>query len=166
LQPLSDRQRALLGALPRQQRIAGLFGIACGVAGILYIAWAISRFDPAGDPAEGIGFDAPVTRPVATLYVEYRDSLAKREFEDYQARALARSLGYNMNFVAGLLLLSFRVILGLMVTLLGFATMTVVIERRRLIRILEASGLLPPREPSAPAAPTLAHPPLPGGTPS
>lgn len=162
MQPLSDRQRALLEALPRQQRIARLSGIACSVAGILYIAWAISRFEPTGNPAEEIGFDAPVTRPVATLYVKYSDSLAKRDFEGYQARALARSLDRNMNFSAGLLLLSFRVILGLIVTLLGFATMTVVIERGRLIRILEASGLLPPREPSAPAAPTLEQPPRTG----
>lgn len=143
MQTLSNRQQALLAALPRQQRVARVAGIVMSVVGILYIAWAITRFDPAGDPTEGIGFDAVVTAPVATLFVKYRDYLNKRVWEDSQAHALAGSLKRNMNFSAGLLLLAFRVILGLIVMLLGFATMTVVIERARLLRILEARGVSP-----------------------
>ena len=153
MRPLSDRQRALLEALPRRQQIARWFGIGCSLIGIAYIVWAVERFEPRGNPAEEIGFDAPVTRPVASLYLHYSDALAKKTFEDRQARALARGLRRNMNFSAGLLLLAFRVILGLIVMLLGFATMTVVIERARLIRILEAGGLMPDAA-SSPASPT------------
>ena len=136
LQPLSDRQRALLEALPRQQRVARIFGVACSLAGILYITWAIGRFEPLGNPAQEIGFDAPITKPVATLYVRRSNFLKERNFDGGQARVLAQSLDRNMNFSAGLLLLAFRAILGLIVALLGFATLTVVIERGRLLRIL------------------------------
>ncbi len=141
MQPLSDRQRALLEALPKQQRVAWISGVACSVAGIAYIVWAISRFEPLGNPAHDIGFDAPVTRPVATLYVHYGDHLRARSYDSPQARFLARYVERNMNFSAGLLLLAFRVILGLTATLLGFATMTVVVERGRLLRIVGALGV-------------------------
>ncbi len=140
MQSLSDRQRALLEALPNQQRIARISGIVCSIAGILYIVWAIGRFEPRGNPADEIGFDALVTKPVATLYVHYSDRLRERSYDSPQARFLARALERNMNFSAGLLLLAFRVILGLTATLLGFATLTVVIERGRLLRILGALG--------------------------
>ncbi len=143
MRPLSDRQRALLKALPQQQRIARVLGIACSLLGILYIVWAVGRFEPKGNPAEQIGFDASVTKPVATLFLEYSDYLGKKTYEDRQARALAAGLRRNMDFSAGLLLLAFRVILGLVVAMLGFATLTVVIERGRLLRILEASGVAP-----------------------
>ncbi len=152
MQPLSDRQQALLAALPRQQRIARVTGILCSLVGVLYIVWAVLRFDPLGDPTEAIGFDAVVTAPVATLYLKYRDYVETREWEGSQARALAGSLRRGMNFSAGLLLLAFRVILGLIVTLLGFATMTVVIERGRLLRILAAQGLVPGDDAPAAAA--------------
>lgn len=153
MHPLSDRQQALLEALPRQQRVARVAGVVCSLVGIAYIVWALMRFDPMGDPTEAIGFDAAVTAPVATLYLKYRDHVESREWEGSQARALAGSLRRGMNFSAGLLLLAFRVILGLIVTLLGFATMTVVIERGRLLRILAAQGLLP--DDGAPPTPAL-----------
>ena len=95
-----------------------------------------------------------MTKPVATLYLKYRDYVETREWESAEARALAGSLRRGMNFSAGLLLLAFRVILGLIVTLLGFATMTVVIERGRLLRILADQGLVP-EEGGAPPAPAL-----------
>lgn len=155
MQPLSNRQQALLAALPKQQRIARISGIACSLAGIFYIAWAITCFDPTGNPTEGIGFDAAVTKPVATLFVKYSDYLKKREWDGSQARALAGSLNRNMNFSAGLLLLAFRVILGLIVTLLGFATMTVVIERARLLRILETAGVIPDAGPAGSPDPSV-----------
>ena len=142
MRPLSDRQRVLLKALPRQQRIARVLGIACSLLGILYIVWAVGRFEPKGNPAEQIGFDAPVTKSVATLFLKYSDYLGKKTYEDHQARALAAGLRRNMDFSAGLLLLAFRVILGLVVAMLGFATLTVVIERARLLRILEARGVM------------------------
>lgn len=143
MQSINDRQRALLGQLPRQQRTARVVGIVCSLVGILYIVWAVDRFHPRVNPAEGVGFDAIVTEPVATLFAAHQQKLGARTFENPRERALARHLYAHMTFSAGLLVLAFRVILGLIVTLLGFATLTVMIERARLLRILEAAGVHP-----------------------
>lgn len=156
LASLTHRQHVLLESLPRQQRNGRLSGIALSLAGVLYILWALARFEPGADPIDAVGFDSAIAMPVASLYRDANAKLEALETETVRERALAWRLQLLLNFSAGIFLLAFRVILGLLLAMLGFATLTVVIERGRLLAILEAlrSGEGPITEIGPPSPPS------------
>ena len=143
---LSPRQRKLLRELPKHQRIAQWVGIALTLCGVAYVVWAIDRFHPRADPSEKIGFDAPIVSEVANHYTPFKHRLEERIYDDGRERAMAISLIRGMNYAGGLHLLAFRVILGLLAAMLGLAHLTVVVERRRLLRMIEALDDTPPAD--------------------
>lgn len=136
--PLTDRQLSLLACLPKQQRLARVAGVLLALVGIVYIAWAITRFDIGVDPAKDIGFDAWITTPIATVYDGRRDGLERFAPRTDREQYLSRTHSRGMNFSGSLMLLGFRITLGLMPLLLGLTALTVYVERARLLRIVTA----------------------------
>jgi hypothetical protein len=134
--PLRVSERRLLDTLPRQQRLAGLTGLALCVLGVAYVGWAVSHFEPRSDPRDQVSFDTPITRRVVFLYHRYQQRLEAFEARTPRESALVKGLRRNMSFSSGLLVLAFRVLLGTLAVMLGLASLTVVVERRRLLHIV------------------------------
>lgn len=135
---LSDRQLTLVRSLPAEQRNARIAGVLLTLMGIAYMAWSFTRFDIGVDPARNIGFDAPVTKPVATIFDARRKGLDLFGPTTRREEFLIHRQILGMNFSGALLLLGFRMTLGLLPLMLGLSTLTVVIERARLLHIVAA----------------------------
>ena len=134
--PLRPHQRRLLRALPRQQYLANLTGAILCAIGAGYIAWSISHFDARSDPRNQASFDAPLTQRVVFLYHRSQQRLEAFEAGTARESLLVRGLRRNMSFSSGLMVLAFRVLLGTLAVMLGLASLTVVVERRRLLAII------------------------------
>ena len=110
-------------------------GALLALVGAAYLVWGVRRFDPYTDPRENPGFDWPIAR-LAFVFEEGRfvtdNALPKTPSEDRLLRGLSR----NMDFSAGVMVFMLRTFLGTLALVSGFAIMTVVVERARLIAII------------------------------
>jgi len=125
----------MLGRVTRSQRPMAIVGGVLALLGAGYLIWSVTRFDPLADPRENPGFDWPVAR-LAFLFepglVVVENSVPETPTEGRLLRGLSR----NMNFSAGVMVLLLRVYLGTLALVSGFAIMTVVVERARLIAMI------------------------------
>ena len=133
---LSAAQERLLARLARTQRWASAAGLVLALAGVAYAGWGMARFDPRGDPRLDPGFDRPVAK-LAFLFVSYQGALEYIQPETSTEQFLLETLQGGMKFGSGMALMLLRLLLGTLVAMAGFATMTVVVERRRLLAIIE-----------------------------
>jgi hypothetical protein len=132
---LEARDSSFLAGVRRSQRPLAIGGALLALLGAAYLAWAILRFDPDGDPRVNPGFD----RPIAQLaFIFQRGQLLAERAEPAtpsEARAL-HALSRNMQFSAGVMVLQLRMFVGTMALLGGFIMLTVVVERARLLRLI------------------------------
>ena len=132
---LHEAQSRLLGRLSRSQKPMATAGALLALLGAAYLVWGVRRFDPSADPRENPGFDWPIAR-LAFVFEEGRfvtdNALPKTPSEDRLLRGLSR----NMDFSAGVMVLMLRTFMGTLALVSGFAIMTVVVERARLIAII------------------------------
>lgn len=147
MNPLSEKDTRLLTRTRRVQRPSLLGGLVLSLIGLAYVSWAVLRFDPLGDPRENPGFDAPVAR-LGLIFDGYHQKLAERKAETPREISLTRSLHRGMSFSAGVMVLQLRILIGTIAALAGFAMMTVVIERARLLALIRKLEPDPPPEPT------------------
>jgi hypothetical protein len=133
---LSGSQSQFLARLARTQRLSSGFGVLLVAVGVLYAGWGYARFEPRGDPREAPGFDRPVAQ-LAFLYEPLQSNLERVESITLAEHQLRGTLSRGMAWSAGLLMLVVRLFIGVLVALAGLVMMTVVVERRRLLRIIE-----------------------------
>ena len=133
---LSTTQERLLARLARTQRWAAAAGLALAIAGVAYAGWGLASFDPRGDPRLDPGFDRPVAK-LAFLFVSYQGALEYIQPETSTELFLLETLQGGMKFGSGLTLMLLRLLIGTIMAVAGFAAMTVVVERRRLLVIIE-----------------------------
>ena len=136
MRELNRRQRKLLAGFARNQRYALVSGLLLCCIGVAYIVWAVLRFDPLADPARDRAFDAPLTQRIATLHSGLARQLDRHHFQTEGERVLAWQLRRSVHFSVGLLVAGYRAVLGLLAVVLGLATLTILMERRQLMKII------------------------------
>ena len=132
---LVDSQQLMLGHLTRSQKPMAIVGALLALLGAAYLVWGVTRFDPRADPRENPGFDWPIAR-LAFLFEHRQDALDRAVSQTPTEGRLRRGLSLNMNFSAGVMVLQLRILFGTLALVLGFAMMTVVVERARLIAMI------------------------------
>ena len=133
--PLIEAQDRMLGRLVRSQRPMAIAGALLALLGAAYLVWGVTRFDPRADPRVDPGFDWPVAR-LGFLF-ERGMVMVENSVPETPAEAqLLRGLTRNLNFSAGVMVLLLRIFLGTLALVSGFAIMTVVVERGRLIAMI------------------------------
>lgn len=132
---LADSQDRLLGRLIRSQRPMGIAGAVLALLGAAYLVWGVTRFDPSADPRENPGFDWPVAR-LGFLFERGMVMVENSVPETPTEARLLRGLSRNLSFSAGVMVLLLRIFLGTLALVSGFAIMTVVVERGRLIAMI------------------------------
>ncbi len=134
---LKEREKALLGRLSRSQKPMAIAGVVIALLGAAYLVWAVTRFDPFVDPRENPGFDWPVAR-LAFLFERgqfiVENAVPETAVEDRLLRRLAR----NMTFSSGVMVLLLRIAIGMLAVVMGFAMVTVVVERARLLAMIRS----------------------------
>ena len=133
--PLVDSQDRMLGRLTRSQKPMAIAGALLALAGAAYLVWGIARFDPRADPRENPGFDWPVAR-LAFLFERGMVVVENAVPQTAAEARLLKGLTLNMNFSAGVMVLLLRIFFGTLALVSGFAIMTVVVERARLIAMI------------------------------
>ena len=132
---LEDKQSRFLAGVQRRQKPIAITGALIAVAGALYLAWGVLRFDPRADPRVNPGFDGPVAE-LAFIFqrgmVIVENAVPQTPSEARMLRALAK----NMNFSAGVIVTMMRIFLGTLAMLGGFIMITVAVERARLLRLI------------------------------
>jgi len=134
---LSAKQVQLLRRLGRSQRISVVGGVVLGLLGALYASWAVVRFDPTAPAEAHASFDRPVSALVELYAPFFRLVDQVRPRTDVES-LLLDSLRGSMNFSLGVYVTLLRVFLGVLAFVMGLVVLTVVVERRRLLRIIEA----------------------------
>ena len=134
---LSTQQARLLRRLSRTQRVSVAGGLLLAFLGALYTGWAIVRFDPAATAAEHASFDTPVSKLVTMYAPFFRVFDHVRPHTDVEV-VLLESLRGSMNFSLGVYVTLVRVFLGTLAFVMGLVMLTVVVERQRLLRIIDA----------------------------
>ena len=132
---LVEIQDQLLGRLTRSQKPMAIVGALLALLGATYITWGVLRFDPQADPRENPGFDWPVAR----LAFVFEGGLTRIDRSVAQTPAeerLLRGMSRNMTFSAGVMVMLLRIFFGTLALVLGFAIVTVVVERARLIAMI------------------------------
>lgn len=132
---LTEHEERLLQRLDRTQPIAAVAGVLLAALGAAYLTWAVLHFDPRGDPTRDPGFDRPVAR-IAGLITPYKAIVDGIQTQTPLEARLVRGLSRSMTFSLGIVLLLVRTLFAAGMILTGFAAMTVVAERRRLLRIV------------------------------
>jgi hypothetical protein len=130
---LDESQGRMFGRLTRSQRPMVIVGAVLALLGAAYLVWGVTRFDPGTDPRLNPGFDWPVAR-LAFLFERGHPSSRMRPAPD--GERLLRGMSRNMSFSAGVMVMLLRIFLGTLALVLGFATLTVVVERARLIAMI------------------------------
>jgi hypothetical protein len=133
---LAEKQSLLLGRIARSQRPMAITGGVLALLGAVYLVWGVLRFDPHGDPRANPGFDWPVAR-LAFIFERGQAMIESAEPGSPNEQRLRRGLERNMEFSAGAMLMLLRVFFGTLALVSGFAIMTVVVERARLIGLIE-----------------------------
>ena len=136
---LSPREARLLARVRGGQRWATAVGAVLTVVGAAYVAWAVYLFDYRVDPRTQPSFDGPVAR-LAFLYDRYQSVLDQVAPETQVERWLVEGMKRGMFFSAGVMVMLLRIYIGTLVCLMGLAALTVVVERRRLLRLIEKLG--------------------------
>ena len=132
---LAEKQDVLLGRISRSQKPMAIAGGVLALLGAAYLVWGVMRFDPRGDPRANPGFDWPVAR-LAFLFEGGLTRIDRAVAETPTEERLLRGLSRNMSFSAGVMVMLLRIFLGTLALVLGFATLTVVVERARLIAMI------------------------------
>ena len=132
---LVDAQEQMLGRLTRSQKPMAIAGAVVALVGAAYLFWGVARFDPMADPRADPGFDWPVAR-LAFLFEHGQNSLDQAVSQTRTEGRLRRGMSRNMSFSAGVMVLQLRILFGTLALVLGFAMMTVVVERARLIAMI------------------------------
>ena len=132
---LSEREERYLAKVGRGQRAATWIGIVLALAGGTYMAWAVFVFDYREDPRTQITFDRPVAQ-IAFMYDRYERLLGKIRPETSIEALLLDSMKAGMRFSSGIMVLLMRIYVGTLVLLMGLVALTVVVERRRLLRLI------------------------------
>jgi hypothetical protein len=133
---LAEKQDVLLGRISRSQRPMAIAGGVLALLGAAYLVWGVMRFDPRGDPRQNPGFDWPVAR-LAFIFERGHAILDNAEpGGSLTEQRLRRGLERNMQFSAGAMLMLLRVFFGTLALVSGFAIVTVVVERARLIALI------------------------------
>src|SRR5215475_15942395 len=105
---LEDKQSRFLAGVRRRQKPIAVTGALIAVAGALYLAWGVLRFDPRADPRVNPGFDGPVAE-LAFIFqrgmVIVENAVPQTPSEARMLHALAR----NINFPAGIIMTMMRV---------------------------------------------------------
>jgi hypothetical protein len=133
---LLERDAKLVRAVTGSQRWFAALGLALALLGAAYAVWGVARFDPHADPRQNPGFD----KPVAELAFLFDRGLVRLENQTPQTQMeafLLRGLTRNMQFSAGVMILIMRIFLGLFVLVTGLLSLTVVVERGRLLRVIQ-----------------------------
>jgi hypothetical protein len=134
---LSAHQARLLRRLSATQRVTTAAGVLLALLGALYAGWGVLRFDPLATAAEHASFDAPVSALV-TLYAPVFHVVDQVRPRTDVETVLLSSLRGNMNFSLGVYVTLMRVFLGALAFVMGLVMLTVVVERQRLLRIIDA----------------------------
>ncbi len=132
---LSERELRWLERLDWTQRVATGVGLLLAVLGAAYMAWAVYLFDYRVDPRTQSSFDGPVSE-LAFLYDGYQRTLDKITPETPVEQMLMEGAKRGMYFSAGTMVMMMRIYVGTLVCLMGLVALTVVIERRRLLRVI------------------------------
>ena len=135
LPELPDSEIRLLARLARTQPWVAAAGLALALMGAAYATWGVLRFDPRADPREDPGFDRPVAQ-LAFLYQGYQSGVERIAPETSTEAVLRSTLLGGMHFGSGVVLMLLRLFLGTLLALVGCVMMTVVVERRRLLKII------------------------------
>jgi hypothetical protein len=133
---LEGDQATFLARVRRHQRLLAIGGALISLFGAAYLAWAILRFDPHGDPRDHPGFDGPIAE-LAFIFQRGQLILENAEPQTPGEARLMHELGRNMQFSAGIMVLLVRVFVGTLAMLGGMIMMTIVVERARLLRLIE-----------------------------
>ena len=122
--------------MSRGQRASTLVGIVLALAGVGYVSWAVYRFDYRVDPRTQPSFDGPVA-DLAFLYDRYQHILDNITPESDVEKLLIEGVKRGMYFSSGVMVMMLRIYIGTLVCLMGLVALTVVVERRRLLRMIE-----------------------------
>ena len=112
-----------------------IVGALLALIGAAYLFWGVTRFDPMADPRENPGFDWPVAR-LAFLFERGQLMVDRAVPQTAMEGRLLRGMSRNMNFSAGVMVLLLRIFFGTLALVSGFAIMTVVVERARLLALI------------------------------
>ncbi len=133
---LVEKQDRLLARVVRSQRPLAIAGGLLALLGIAYMVWGVARFNPRLDPRDNPGFDWPVAQ-IAFLFERGMVMVEELVPETPMERRLVYGLTLNLNFSAGMMVLLVRLIFGTLAMMTGFAIMTVVAERARLLAMIQ-----------------------------
>jgi len=133
---ISESDERLLRRLGTTQRLAACMGLLLAVVGVGYVVWAVLLFDPRADPHEQPQWDGPVAG-ISTLYDRFNPLLNAIRPETENEQLLLSGVKANLRFSTGLLILATRVLIGTVFTLGGLAALTVVVERARLLKVIQ-----------------------------
>jgi len=134
--PLSDRETKFLTRVRGSQRWFAIGGLVLSLLGAAYTTWGVLRFDPHGDPRKNPGFDGPVAE-LAFLFERGYQMIDHTDPQTPTEARLLRTLERNMQFSTGVMVLLMRVFLGLFAVVTGLLSMSVVVERARLLRLIK-----------------------------
>ena len=138
---MDPRHARFVRSLRRSERGSIALGCVLVVLGGGYAGWALARFDPRAEIAQHMSFDRPVSalgRVFDPYNVLLRVVKPKTELESTLLRTLQRS----NDFSVGIMITLLRVFLGTLALVMGMVALTVVVERRRLLRVIDT--LAPP----------------------
>lgn len=126
----------LVAAIGRRQNGAIVLGLILVLVGGCYALWGIGRFDPAVDPRADPGFDRPVAE-LAFLFDRKDRAVGNIDPQTSMERFLQSELQAQMRLTGSLVILLMRLFLGTFVLTTGLILLTVVVERRRLLKVIE-----------------------------
>ena len=126
----------LVAAIGRRQNGAIVLGLILVLVGGCYALWGIGRFDPTVDPRADPGFDRPVAE-LAFLFDRKDRAVGNIDPQTSMERFLQSELQAQMRLTGSLVILLMRLFLGTFVLTTGLILLTVVVERRRLLKVIE-----------------------------
>jgi hypothetical protein len=133
---LSERDAQLVARMRRSERPTLAWACALMLLGTSYVAWGTLRFDPRAPVEDHMSFDYPVSS-LGKLYGPYAPFLRlTRPDTDTEAMLLA-GFKANVSFSVGIMITLMRVFLGILVVVMGLVALSVRLERRRLLDVIE-----------------------------
>lgn len=133
---LTDRDQRHLRQMAWMQPAARWVGVVASLAGIAYVAWAVLSFDYRVDPRDKPSFDGPVLK-IAAVYDSYSRTLDKIKPETSIEGLLMEQMQAGLRFSTSVMVLMLRLFLGALVLFFGLVSLTVAVERGRLLRLIE-----------------------------
>jgi hypothetical protein len=133
---IDARDERLVDAIGRRQNGAIVLGLILVLVGGCYALWGIGRFDPKVDPRADPGFDRPIAE-LAFLFDRKDRAVGNIDPQTSMERFLQNELQAQMRLTGSLVILLMRLFLGTFVLTTGMILLTVVVERRRLLKVIE-----------------------------